>query len=120
MSTSENFRELMLASSHISGGNLEYIEELYEAYLTDPTSVSEQWQRYFNDLPAVNGAKQSEIALSIIEKQFEGEFIKQEEEVQIQYEPQLQEAPSPDESPQSFLRRQVGAVLRGIVEFFNR
>ena len=74
MSSTENFRELMLASSHIAGGNLEYIEKLYEAYLYNPASVSEQWQRYFNDLPSLNGdaAGQSEIALSSIEKQFEG------------------------------------------------
>jgi 2-oxoglutarate dehydrogenase E1 component len=74
MSSTENFRELMLASSHISGGNLEYVEELYESYLADPASVSEQWQRYFNELPSLNGdaASQSEIALSSIEKQFKG------------------------------------------------
>ncbi len=72
MSNTENFRELMLASSHISGGNLEYIEELYEAYLADPASVSEQWRKYFNDLPGVIGSTQSEKALSSIEQQFEG------------------------------------------------
>ena len=74
MSNTENFRELMLASSHISGANLEYIEELYEAYLADPASVSEQWQKYFNDLPYVNGKDhaQVEVSLSYIEKQFEG------------------------------------------------
>ena len=64
MSNTENFRELMLASSHISGGNLEYIEELYEAYLVDPAAVSEQWRKYFNDLPGVSGSSQSEKALS--------------------------------------------------------
>ncbi len=68
----DNFRELMFASSHISGGNLEYIEELYEAYLTDPAAVSEQWRNYFNDLPGVNGSIIPEKALSSIEKQFEG------------------------------------------------
>ncbi len=72
MSNTENFRELMLASSHISGGNLEYIEALYEAYLADPATVSEQWRKYFNDLPGVNGSTQSEKALSSIEQQFEG------------------------------------------------
>ena len=72
MSTSENFRELMLRSSHIAGGNLEYIEELYESYLNDPASVSDEWQRYFNDLPGVNGVNKAEVSLSAIEKQFEG------------------------------------------------
>lgn len=72
MSNAENFRELMLASSHISGGSLEYIEELYEAYLADPAVVSEQWRKYFNDLPGVNGSIHPEKPLSRIEKQFEG------------------------------------------------
>lgn len=72
MSTTENFRELMLASSHLSGGSLEYIEELYEAYLADPALVSEQWRQYFNDLPGVNGSAQSEKALSSVAKQFQG------------------------------------------------
>jgi len=72
MPNTDNFRELMFASSHISGGNLEYIEELYEAYLADPAAVSEQWRKYFNDLPGVNGSANPEKALSSIEKQFEG------------------------------------------------
>ncbi|MBN4053334.1 2-oxoglutarate dehydrogenase E1 component [Haliea sp. AH-315-K21] len=90
----------MLASSHISGGNLEYIEELYEAYLTDPTSVSEQWQRYFNDLPAVNGAKQSEIALSIIEKQFEGLPRRSDAPIIVQSAANAQQVFTPHEAKQ--------------------
>jgi len=39
MSITENFRELMLASSHTAGGNLEYIEKLYEAYLYNPARI---------------------------------------------------------------------------------
>tara|TARA_R110002110_G_scaffold415821_2_gene656822 strand:- start:39102 stop:41960 length:2859 start_codon:yes stop_codon:yes gene_type:complete len=72
MSTSENFRELMLSSSHISGSNLEYVEELYESYLDNPASVPEEWQNFFNDLPGVAEGKGTEISLSAIEKQFEG------------------------------------------------
>ncbi len=74
MPANENFRELMLTSSHLSGGNIEYVEELYERYLADPASVSEEWERYFNDLPDrnENNTHQSEVALSLIEKQFKG------------------------------------------------
>jgi len=70
MSTPENFRELMFRSTHISGSNLEYVEELYESYLEDPASVPQEWQDFFNELPGV-GAQQ-EVALSAIEKQFMG------------------------------------------------
>lgn len=39
-----------IASSGLSGGNAAYIEELYEDFLADPQSVSENWQRYFKDI----------------------------------------------------------------------
>ena len=35
------------ASSQLSGGNAAFVEELYEAYLREPASVSAQWQAYF-------------------------------------------------------------------------
>ncbi|UPW16830.1 2-oxoglutarate dehydrogenase E1 component [Agarivorans sp. TSD2052] len=45
-----------LESSHLAGANSTYIEDLYEAFLEDPSSVSEEWQQVFSDLPAVDGA----------------------------------------------------------------
>lgn len=44
------------ASSYLSGGSMAYIDSLYEDYLVDPNSVSEQWRAIFSALPAVNGA----------------------------------------------------------------
>ncbi|WP_220718139.1 2-oxoglutarate dehydrogenase E1 component [Agarivorans litoreus] len=44
-----------LESSHLAGANSTYVEDLYEAYLEDPSSVSEQWQEVFAELPAVDG-----------------------------------------------------------------
>ncbi len=72
MSIPGSFSELMLESSHLSGGNLEYIEELYEAYLANPSSVSEEWRSYFNDLPLVNGAGGEEVSPSAVARQFKG------------------------------------------------
>ena len=46
----------MRASSHLAGPNAAYIEELYEAYLDSPNSVSEVWRSYFDTLPIVDGA----------------------------------------------------------------
>ena len=34
--------ELLRQSSHISGGNATYVEDLYESYLKDPNGVPEQ------------------------------------------------------------------------------
>ena len=44
----EQFRQ----SSPLFGGNAAFIEELYESFLTDPESVSNNWRRYFRDMEA--------------------------------------------------------------------
>ncbi len=47
-----------LSVSYLFGGNAPYVEELYEAYLDNPSSVSENWREYFDQLqlqPAPGG-----------------------------------------------------------------
>lgn len=41
-------------SSHFSGGNQTYLDEMYEAYLDDPNSVPEQWRSVFDKLPNIS------------------------------------------------------------------
>lgn len=48
-----SMEELWL-SSHLSGGNQTYLDEMYEAYLADPNSVPEQWRTVFDKLPNIN------------------------------------------------------------------
>lgn len=62
--------EFLWKSSHISGGNAAYVEGLYEAYLTDPNSVPEEWRDYFDKLPRVNGYALQDIPHSTIRNQF--------------------------------------------------
>ncbi len=50
-----NSMEQLWSTSHISGGNATYVEEVYEAFLRDPTSIPDEWRRYFENLPRVNG-----------------------------------------------------------------
>jgi 2-oxoglutarate dehydrogenase E1 component len=50
--------EALWRTSHISGGNADYVEELYESYLQDPNSVSSEWRSYFERLPRVEGTIQ--------------------------------------------------------------
>ncbi|MFA0055445.1 MULTISPECIES: 2-oxoglutarate dehydrogenase E1 component [Vibrio] len=40
-----------LESSHLAGANATYVEELYELYLSDPDSVSDEWRSVFEGLP---------------------------------------------------------------------
>ena len=44
-------------TSVLYGGNVAYVEELYEQFLNDPAAVSEQWRSYFDSLrpPLENG-----------------------------------------------------------------
>ena len=35
------------SNSYLFGGNAPYVEELYEAWLSDPASVPESWRGYF-------------------------------------------------------------------------
>ncbi len=39
-------------SSYLFGGNAPFIEEQYEAYLADPTTVSPRWRSYFDQIRA--------------------------------------------------------------------
>ena len=52
-------------SSYLFGGNAPYVEELYESYLLDPTSVAEHWRDYFDNVvqvPAADGSNGRDIA----------------------------------------------------------
>jgi 2-oxoglutarate dehydrogenase E1 component len=42
--------EQLWGSSHL-GGNVAYVEAMYETYLKDPNEVPEQWRSYFDRLP---------------------------------------------------------------------
>ncbi|NGM88814.1 2-oxoglutarate dehydrogenase E1 component [Parapusillimonas sp. SGNA-6] len=49
-----------LSNSYLFGSNAPYVEELYESYLDNPGSVTDQWRDYFDQLqhqPAVDGSE---------------------------------------------------------------
>jgi 2-oxoglutarate dehydrogenase E1 component len=52
-------------TSYLFGGNAPYVEELYEAYLNDPTSVPDNWRIYFDGvqhIPAADGSNSRDVA----------------------------------------------------------
>jgi len=51
-----------LSSSSLFGSNAPYIEELYESYLTDPSSVNAEWRAYFDELQKTAGAVAKDVA----------------------------------------------------------
>ncbi len=67
----EGVMKAWLESSHLNGGNVAYVEELYEAFLDDATSVPEEWREVFEQLPKVDGVdvetKHSEVRAQFAE-----------------------------------------------------
>jgi len=57
-------------SSHIGGANAAYVDELYESYLTDPNSVPEDWRVYFEKLPSVDAAVESDVPHAAVREYF--------------------------------------------------
>lgn len=60
----------MWQTAHLQGGNLSYVEGLYEAFLVDPQSITPQWRNYFEQLPNVGTNTQPEPSYSVLNKQF--------------------------------------------------
>ena len=55
------------ASSYLAGSNTPYIEELYDQYLQNPASLSQEWQNFFNQLSTLdNGKKKVKIGVDKI------------------------------------------------------
>ncbi|MEW6982075.1 2-oxoglutarate dehydrogenase E1 component [Colwelliaceae bacterium 6471] len=52
----EGIMKAWLESSHLSGGNIAYIEELYESFLDNSQSVSAEWREVFQQLPKIEGS----------------------------------------------------------------
>jgi 2-oxoglutarate dehydrogenase E1 component len=52
----EGVMKAWLESSHLNGANAAYIEELYESYLENSQSVSDEWRTVFDSLPKIEGA----------------------------------------------------------------
>ncbi|MEE4246169.1 MAG: 2-oxoglutarate dehydrogenase E1 component [Kangiellaceae bacterium] len=57
------------AASFLTGGSAGYLEEIYELYLEDPSSIDPSWRKKFDDYKALNEAN-GEIAHSPIQNYF--------------------------------------------------
>ncbi len=53
----EGVMKAWIESSHLSGANAAYIEELYESYLENSESVPAEWRAVFQNLPKVEGVE---------------------------------------------------------------
>lgn len=61
------------STSYLFGGNAPYIEELYETYLDNPSSVPEKWRTYFDAIqhrPIDNGTEAKDIPHAPVQASF--------------------------------------------------
>lgn len=63
--------EQLWSTSQLAGGNVAYIEELFETYLRDPNEVPEEWRQYFNQLPRIEENITTDIPHKPIREQFQ-------------------------------------------------
>ena len=57
-------------SSLLGGGNVAYLEALYEAWLRDPACIEPRWRNYFDALPRVDGYPSADVSHAEIRKEF--------------------------------------------------
>ena len=57
-------------TSYLSGGNVSYVESLYESYLKDPNSVPEDWRKNFEMLPRVDTNLEKDLPHSDVRDHF--------------------------------------------------
>ncbi len=65
MSDSSSLYQAYSGNTYLFGGNAPYVEELYENYLSNPSSVPDTWREYFDALqhvPAVDGSQAKDVA----------------------------------------------------------
>jgi len=57
-------------SSLLDGGNVAYLEALYETWLKNPEGVAPHWRNYFEALPRVDGYPSAEVSHAEIREEF--------------------------------------------------
>ncbi len=66
----DDIYQTLMANSYLSAGNVNYLEDLYEAYLKDPESVSVEWRHYFKSLPPVKDDILNDVSHADIQQEF--------------------------------------------------
>jgi len=67
----DGLMEHLWKNAHLYGGNLSYVEHLYETYLLDPNSVPPEWREEFDKLPKVGENIIQDVPLAPIREHFQ-------------------------------------------------
>src|SRR6186713_31295 len=68
-----------LNNSYLFGGNAPFIEDLYEKYLVNPSSIPDEWRDYFDRMQVLPGSRDKDVAHapvveSFVQRAKKGEF----------------------------------------------
>lgn len=66
----DKYIERMQRTSHLSGGSVAYVEDLYEQYLEDKNSVPQEWHDYFESMKADSSNGTQDTSHAAIRQQF--------------------------------------------------
>ncbi|PSL15224.1 2-oxoglutarate dehydrogenase E1 component [Marinobacterium halophilum] len=66
----DGIMEQMWKNAHLYGGNLSYVEQIYETYLMDPNAVPQEWREEFDRLPKVGENITQDVPHSTIREHF--------------------------------------------------
>ncbi|WP_028535447.1 2-oxoglutarate dehydrogenase E1 component [Paludibacterium yongneupense] len=91
--------QAMYSHSYLFGGNAPFIEELYEQYLADPATVTDEWRHYFDRLAQAPGAAERDVPHLPIQESF----------IQLAKKPSPGQRTSPA-AEFSSMQKQVGAL----------
>ena len=64
------FLDRLRQSSAYYGANAPFIEDLFEAYLDDPSRVPDNWRRHFDRLPPVDGIEVKDLSHRRVQEAF--------------------------------------------------
>ncbi|UCC56134.1 MAG: 2-oxoglutarate dehydrogenase E1 component [Gammaproteobacteria bacterium] len=67
---SETLMNRLQQSSLLGGGNMLWLESLYESWLANPDTVAPRWRHYFAGLPRVNGQDQLDVSHANLREEF--------------------------------------------------
>ena len=95
------------ANSYLFGGNAPYVEELYENYLNNPSSVPENWRAWFDSMQAVPAADGSSDTRDVAHAPIVKSFAERAREGQLQ--PQLMGGDLQSARKQVFVIQLIGA-----------
>jgi 2-oxoglutarate dehydrogenase E1 component len=65
-----NQMKQFLDNSYLFGGNAPFIEDLYEKYLSNPQSISEEWREYFDRMQTLPGSSTRDVAHAPVVESF--------------------------------------------------